>query len=156
MDRFGSLYENSPWIAEQVFEEGSATAQGLEELHNNFRCVVLSADLEQQFELLNAHPELACSQAEQSMLSAESSEEQSGAGLDQCTEEEFFEFSELNQAYRELFGFPFILAVKGYERQEILEIFHERLGNDPESEFAEALRQVVWIGRFRLEALFDE
>ena len=156
MDRFGSLYEHSPWISEQVFEAGNATALGIDELHHNFRCVVLSADLEQQFELLNSHPELACSQVEQTMLTTESRDEQSSAGLDQCSEEEFLEFSELNQAYREQFGFPFIVAVRGYDRQEILEIFRERLGNDPESEFTEALRQVCQIGRFRLEDLFDE
>ena len=156
MNRFGSLYEHSPWISEQVFEEGNVSALGIDELHLNFRSVVMSAAMEQQFELLNSHPELACSQDDRTMLTAESRDEQSAAGLDQCTEEEFHEFSELNQAYREKFGYPFIVAVKGCDRQEILEIFRERLGNDPESEFVEALRQVCWIGRFRLEALFDE
>ena len=154
--RLSSLYEYSPWISEQVFESGDAVYLGLEELHDSFRSVVLSAGLEQQLDLLNAHPDLACAREEQSMLTAESQDEQIGAGLDQCTEEEFDEFGELNRIYRETFGFPFILAVKGYTRQEILEVFRDRLGNDPGSEFAEALRQVCRIGRFRLEALFDE
>jgi OHCU decarboxylase len=156
MERYGSLYEHSPWIAEAVFDTLGSDPQSLQDLDQAFRLVVLSAGLEQQFELLNAHPELACALAGPSQLTPASSEEQSSAGLDQCNEAEYAEFADLNRTYRETFGFPFIVAVRGYRRPEILEIFRQRLSNDADSEFSEAIRQVCRIGRLRLEALFYE
>jgi OHCU decarboxylase len=154
MERYGALYEHSPWIAEQVFETLGEGDHSREELEQCFRDTVLSASLEQQLELLNAHPELACARSERLHLTEESSMEQSVAGLDQCTEEEYEAFNRLNRQYRDSFGFPFILAVRGYRREEILQIFRERIGNDPDAELSEAIRQVCRIGQFRLEAVF--
>jgi len=82
--------------------------------------------------------------------------EQSGAGLDQCSPQEFADFQRLNAAYNDRFGFPFIVAVKGMSRRDILDAFEARLGNDPETEFAEALRQIHRIAAFRLADLFED
>ncbi len=161
MARFGGLYEHSPWIAEKVFDLSDGEIRqtgeaGLEVLDRYFHSVVSDANRERQLELLNAHPELACTAVAQVNLTADSKTEQSAAGLDQCTQEEFVEFGQLNCRYRNKFGFPFILAVRGLNRQEILKIFRQRLDQDPEIEFAEAVRQVCRIGRFRLETHFHE
>ncbi len=157
MDRFGSVYEHSPWIAGQVFDsiqnDGRSSGQTLNEMDERFRCVVLAADRVRQLALLNAHPQLACAPRDQEKLTADSQNEQSGAGLDQCTKEEFTAFSHLNRQYRERFGFPFIMAVSGYQRQDILKAFRARVANDKETEFAQAIGQVCRIGHLRLEKL---
>lgn len=159
MDRFGSLYEHSPWIAERVLDAMQNDAQGqkqtLNSLDERFRTVVVAAGRARQLALLNAHPELACAPRDQEKLTADSQSEQSGAGLDQCTAEEFVVFTQLNRQYRDRFGFPFIMAVSGYHRREILTAFRQRLVNDPEAEFARAIEEVCRIGRLRLEKLFE-
>ena len=149
--RFGPVYEHSAWIAEQVFDQGQAATREIENLHKHFCSVIRSAGTDRQLALLNAHPELACAQG---ALTDDSKNEQSGAGLDQCTAEEFREFSALNQDYREKFGFPFIMAVKGCNRRDILESFRARLDNSGYEEFQTAVEQVIRIGRFRIEGIF--
>ena len=156
LNRFDGLFEHSPWVVEQAFNSTvraglawqSLDADGLEPF---FRQAVFSASGQRQLKLLRAHPELACAEADRESLTGHSKSEQSLAGLDQCTAEEFSEFVALNKEYAEKFGFPFILAVKGYQRQEILEKFRIRLRYDLEQEFEEALEQVCRIGRLRLE-----
>jgi len=106
--------------------------------------------------LLRAHPELAAARAEGEDLTAHSHSEQRGAGLDRCRPDEFTEFQRLNAAYRQKFGFPFIVAVKGLDRRQILDRFRSRLQNTPEAEFEEAVAQVIRIGYFRLEQLLPE
>jgi len=101
--------------------------------------------------LLRAHPDLAGKLAKSGELTAESTAEQAGAGIDQCTDEEFSEFTHLNNEYREKFNFPFILAVKGRHRTEILEVFRTRVSNEVAAEFREALNQVHQIAKLRLE-----
>ncbi len=159
-DCFGELYEHSPWIAERAYDlvhndAAPEEVPGLELLNRHFETVVQIASREEQLGLLNAHPELACVAAGQSRLTVDSKSEQFRAGLSQCTGLEFKEFKQLNLAYRTRFGFPFILAVRGYQREEILKIFRHRIENEAEDEFGEALMQVGRIGRFRLEAMFD-
>ena len=83
-------------------------------------------------------------------LTGDSRKEQAKAGLQDCSQEEFTEFHELNRVYNDKFGFPFILAVRDRNREEILEIFRRRLLNEEEDEFAEALQQVYQIGYLRL------
>jgi OHCU decarboxylase len=111
------------------------------------------ASRRRQLALIRAHPDLAGRAAIRAELTAASSAEQAGAGLDQCTRAEFVRFHELNDKYRKQFGFPFILAVKGKSRREILAAFEERLGNSVEAEFEEALTQIARIARFRLDDL---
>lgn len=157
MDLFGGVYEHSPWIAEAVFADGlTGTQDTVAGLHGSLRSAVDDADDDRQLALLRAHPDLAGKLAVAGELTAESSSEQASAQLDQCTAEEFTEFQSLNDRYKETFGFPYILAVRGRNRQEILENFRSRVDNDAETEFAEALKQVHRIALLRIEALFQE
>ncbi len=154
---FGGVYEHSPWIAEAVWRLGlgpgpemSADQDTAEGIHQTFQSVVDSADREAKLALLRAHPDLACNLAISGALTAESTAEQSGADLGNCTPEEFADFTRLNDSYKEKFGFPFILSVRGYQRTEILETFKARIDNVPAAEFEEALSQVHRIALLRL------
>lgn len=149
--RFGAIYEHSPWVAEAVFDttEVGVSAEGLAE---TMQAVVDAASTDVQLELLRAHPDLAGRLA-LAALTAHSQAEQKGAGLDQCTADELAEFQALNARYLERFGFPFIFAVRGYHRTDILQAFRQRVEHDRETEFQTALHQVHRIARLRLEAL---
>ena len=150
--RFGHVFEHSPWVAEGAFDAGLRpdTAEGL---HAAMVAVLRSAPRQRQLDLLNAHPDLAGKLAVSGELTADSGSEQASAGLDRCTPEEFRRFTELNGAYKAKFGFPFIMAVKGSSRAQILEAFERRLRNTPEEEFATALSQVERITLWRLKDL---
>jgi len=155
--RFGAVYERSPWVAEKVFDEYTdASAMGADVLAGQFETVFMNASQEQQLAVLRAHPALACAQAEQKLLTTDSRTEQTGAGLDQCSEREFMLFQEMNAMYFGKNGFPFIIAVKGRNRQEILVAFRERLNNVYATEFQTALTQVCQIGRFRIGDILDD
>ena len=110
-------------------------------------------DRERRLGVLTAHPDLAGKLAAAKRLTAESTAEQAGAGLDQLTDEERAAFTGLNDAYVEKNGFPFIIAVRDHDKAGILKTFKRRLDNDRETEFAEACRQVERIARLRLEAM---
>jgi len=153
--RFGGVYEHSAWIAEAVWDAG-ALPEGVEALAEAMAARVEAAGSEAQLALLRTHPDLAGKLAVRGELTAESTSEQAGAGLDRCSPAEFAEFQRLNGAYTARFGFPFILAVKGYDRAGILEAFRRRAGNDPAAEFRAALDQVPRIARLRLQALSEE
>jgi len=151
---FGGVYEHSPWIAGQAFDKGiTEIHNNPEDLHYAMAEVVEEADKEQQLELLQAHPDLAGRLAVNGNLTAESESEQASADLSHCTAEEFAAFQSLNDQYKEKFSFPFILAVRGYHRTDILEIFKQRVENDVEVEFDEAMTQVHRIALLRLEAM---
>ena len=152
--RFGGVYEHSQWVAEKCFDgKMHLKAVRPSDLAGPMSHLVEAAGLEPQMILLRAHPDLAGKLARSGTLTAESTSEQAGAGLDQCTDAEFTEFTSLNTAYRQKFGFPYILAVKGRHRTEILENFRARLPNDVAVEFREALNQVHQIAKLRLTAL---
>jgi len=148
--RFGGVFEHSPWVAEGAWDAGSIpdTAEGL---HAAMVAVLRAAPREKQLALLNAHPDLAGKLAVSGDLTADSTLEQASAGLDRCSPEEFARFTELNDAYKAHFGFPFIMAVKGRSRTEILEAFERRVHNTPDEEFATALAQVERITWLRLK-----
>jgi len=150
----GGVFEHSPWVAERAFAERPFPSVGA--LHAAMAAVVARAHASEQLALLRAHPELAGKAAIRGELTADSTKEQSGAGLTQCSAEEFATLTDLNRRYNAKFGFPFILAVKGYDRAGILREFERRLERDPSIEFEEALKQVARITRFRLEALLGE
>jgi 2-oxo-4-hydroxy-4-carboxy-5-ureidoimidazoline decarboxylase len=114
---------------------------------------VLDAPEDARLALIRAHPELAGKAAIRGELTADSKNEQSGAGLTQCSQEEFKRLQELNRAYNEKFGFPFIIAVRGLDRGAIIARFAERVGRDRGLELSEALAQSERIARFRLEAM---
>ena len=118
--------------------------------------VVEVAGEERQLTLILAHPDLAGKASRRSELSAASSFEQAGAGLDRLSEEEFAQFHQLNNSYKERFNFPFILAVKGHNERSILAAFETRLNNDQATERQAALLQIYKIARFRLADLISE
>ena len=152
---FGQVFEHSAWIAGRTWDKGLGPRQdSLQGLHEAFGEVIREAGRREQMALLQAHPELAAGEAEGEDLTPHSQDEQRGAGLDRCRPEEFAEFQRLNGTYRDTFGFPFIIAVKGLDRRQILETFRSRLRNTREAEFREALEQVIRIGYFRLKGIF--
>jgi 2-oxo-4-hydroxy-4-carboxy-5-ureidoimidazoline decarboxylase len=150
--RFGPVYEASLWVAEAVWP---AAARGdLDDVHALARAMreaVDAAPRETRLALIRAHPQLAVA----GRMAAASVREQRGAGLDQCSPEELAAFRALNAAYLARFGHPFIIAVAGLSRGEILAAFADRLENDAEAEFATAIAQIHRIAGFRLAALFN-
>ena len=150
----GDVFEHSPWIAEAAWSD--APFSGIDGLHAAMVEVVRRAGPDRQLALIRAHPDLAGKAAVAGGLTEDSRNEQAGAGLDQCSEDEFARFRTLNEGYKEKFGFPFIVAVKGMGRAEILDSFAERLENDQDAEFDRALDEIARIARFRLGELLEE
>ena len=147
---YGGVYEHSPHLAESVWKAvphgGLDTVDGLA---HALKAAVEAAGKPGQLALIRAHPDLA----DRVKMSAESVSEQAGAGLDNCSADELAEFRSLNDAYKARFGFPFIKAVRGFSRGEILSEFRRRAGNDPDTEFATALAEIHKIARLRLSDL---
>lgn len=149
----GEVFEHSPWVAEAAWEQRPFA--DVESLHKAMVAAVDAAGEVRQLKLLRAHPELAGKAAIRGELTADSTREQAGAGLAQCTPQEFARLQELNTRYRDKFGFPFIIAVKGLGRGEIIDEFARRVEHSRASEFEECLRQIAKITRHRLDALFS-
>lgn len=150
--RYGGVYEHSAWVAEQ----GYASARDLSDtdaLAKVLAKVVDATSHEQKLALIRAHPDLAGRAALAGELTGASTEEQAGAGIDQCSAEEFQRFQALNESYKTKFGFPFVMAVRNSNRQEILAGFTTRLDNDLETEFARAINEIHKIARLRLQAM---
>ena len=151
---YGGIFEHSPWIAERAFdlELGPAhdTALGL---HNALCRMFRSASEAERLGVLTAHPDLAGKLAAAKRLTAESTSEQASAGLDALTDAERESFTQLNAAYVEKHGFPFIIAVRDHDKASILAAFERRIANDRDTEFSEACRQVERIAEFRLKDL---
>lgn len=142
----GWIFEESPWVAEQAWERRPFA--GVDELYAAMTSIVAAARPDEQVALLRAHPDLGA----RVRMSRASTSEQAGAGLDRLTDEQFEQLQRLNAAYREKFGYPFLLAVTGRTPHQILDALAHRLRADPREELAEALRQVYRIARIRLEA----
>lgn len=155
--KFGGIFEHSPWVAERAWklERGPAhdTATGL---HSALKRCFRSAGKDEKLALLNAHPDLAGKLAQAKRLTEQSTSEQASAGLDALTDEERATFQKLNATYVEKFGFPFIIAVKGLTKDEILDAFHRRIDHDYDSEFSEACRQVERITLLRLRDILPD
>ena len=149
--RFGAVYEDSPWVADGVWAD-AAVLTTAEAMAKAMAEVVDAAPNEKKLALIRAHPQLAG----RTRMADASVREQTGAGLDQCSPEEFAAFQRLNAAYNDRFGFPFIVAVKGMSRADILAAFETRLANDPDAEFETAIAQIHRIARFRLDDLFKD
>ena len=149
----GGIYEHSPWVAEQAaMQRPFASADALTAAMRN---AVDTAGIDLQLKLVRANPELAGKAAVRGELTAESTREQSGAGLNQCTPEEFARLQALNAQYNEKFGFPFILAVRGYYRHGIIDNFSKRVENDRDTELRTSLEQIHRIAGFRLNDLIS-
>jgi OHCU decarboxylase len=145
----GWVFEHSPWVAERAFT--ARPFANLDALHSAMTGQVEQASSSECLALLQAHPDLGT----RARVSEASTAEQSGAGLDSLTPAEFEQLLRLNESYRARFGFPFLLAVKGSTKHDILRALQARMENSPEGEFREALRQVYRIARFRLEGLIE-
>ena len=149
----GGVFELAPWIAERTWAMrpfASVTA-----LHRAMCEVVDRATADEQRALIAGHPDLAGKAARAGAMTASSVAEQASAGLDRLSDEEFVRFDRLNRAYRERFGFPFVIAVRRHDKTSILAAFERRLGHRIEEEIAEALAQIFEITRLRLETLIS-
>ena len=144
---FGNVFEKSKWVSEKVFDK--KPFENLESFVSEIIGIYENSDNKTILEILNLHPELAV----EKKLTADSEVEQSKANLKQCTPEEFDEFKKLNIEYKKKFNFPFIIAVKGKNKNEILNYFRERINNSLDAEFLEAKKQVKKIATFRLEEI---
>ena len=147
---FDNIFEKAKWIAEKLYNQKPFS--DFEELSSKILNIFETATKEKQLEILNSHPDLA-DKTKIGSLTTESWEEQSNAGLDQCSEEEFIEFKNLNEKYKKKFGFPFICAVKGKSKMEILSNFRRRISYDIKDEFIEAKKQVKKIASLRLNEI---
>lgn len=142
---FGDVAEHSPWVAGGAMQARPFASR--EAMVEAFAAAVQAAPRERQLGLIRAHPDLAA----RARLTADSAREQARAGLDNLNDAELARFTDLNTRYKSRFGFPFIFAVKGATKHEILASFEARIGNSADEEFALALTQVCRIFRFRIE-----
>lgn len=141
-----ALFEHSPWVEARADAQGSSGDR-----HADLMAVVHAASAEEQVALIRAHPELAGKAAVDRTLTEASAAEQASAGLDRLSEDEFARFHALNTAYRERFGFPFIICVRLTDKAGILAAMDARLGNDRMAEIAAAIAQIGEIVRLRLK-----
>ena len=147
---FGVIFEKTQWIAEKLFE--LKPVKNKDDLINKMIKVYESSSRDEILNILKSHPKLAI----EKKLTKHSNHEQSRANLKNCTQEEFDEFTKLNSEYEKKFGFPFIMAVKGKDKIEILNNFRQRINNNIELEFEESKKQVKKIALFRLDELFTK
>jgi 2-oxo-4-hydroxy-4-carboxy-5-ureidoimidazoline decarboxylase len=140
----GWVFEDSPWVAERAWVRRPFSC--IESLLSTMIAEVEAASEQEQLSLMRAHPDLGA----RVRVGSASAGEQAGAGLDSLTEEEFQRIRALNSAYRAKFGFPFLLAVKGSTKADILRNLEQRMERPPETEYREALAQVFRIAEFRL------
>ena len=150
---FGSVYERSPWVAERAWDE--RPFEGPEDLRRALRRAVQEAPRERQLYLIRAHPDLAGKAAVAGELTPESEREQSSAGLDRLSPEEYERFTDVNFAYREKFGFPMVVYVREHTKDSILAQAEARLANTTEREVETALEEIQKIAASRLEDLIE-
>ncbi len=148
------IFEHSPWIPEATWPQRPFAT--VDELHAALCATLATAEPEARLALIRAHPELAGKLAIRGELTDASLREQSGAGLNLCSPDEFARLTELNAAYSARFGFPFILAVRGHTRHSIIDNMAARIGNDRDVEIATAVAQIERIAGFRLRDLIGD
>lgn len=153
VQKFGGIFENSPWVAEQAWE--SRPFASLDAMHAAMVGVAKTAPAATQLALLQAHPDLAGKEAQAGAMTASSVAEQASAGLSALSKEEMANISALNAAYKKKFGFPFIIAVRMHTKEGIFFEFRRRLHNDTQTEFANDLQNVYVITRLRLNKLLE-
>ena len=147
---FANIFEKTKWIAEKLYNQ--KPFDDFKDLCSKMLGIFETAGKETQLKILEAHPDLA-DKVTVNLLTSNSRSEQSNAGLDQCSEEEFNEFKNLNKSYRQKYGFPFVIAVKGKNKIEILSEFRKRILNSVDEEFNEAIIQVGKIANLRLNEI---
>ena len=146
---FGNVFEKTEWIAQKSYD--SKPYKNFKELFSKMMEIFENTNKENHIKILNTHPDLAVERK----LTDDSKNEQKNASLNQCTNEEFIEFKKLNEEYKKKFGFPFILSVKGNNKEEILNSFRQRITNNINLEFEEAKKQVKKIANFRLSKIIE-
>ena len=146
---FGNIFEKTNWIANRAFN--SKPYRNFNEFISTIIKIYENSSKEDCIKIFNAHPELAV----EKKLTEDSHKEQKGANLNRCNDEEFNEFKDLNYEYKKKFGFPFIIAVKGKNKSEILINFRKRIKNEIDLEFEEAKNQVKKIATFRLKEIIN-
>ena len=144
---FGNVFEKTDWIAEKTY--ALKPFNNFQELFSKMMEIFENSKKENHLEILNAHPDLVV----EKQLTDDSRKEQNNASLNQCSDQEFKEFKKLNEEYKKKFRFPFIIAVKGKNRKEILNNFRQRITNNINLEFEEAKEQVKKIASFRLSEI---
>ncbi|MBO1038700.1 allantoinase PuuE [Brucella pituitosa] len=155
--RYGGIFEHSPWIAERAYDTGlTELADSASGLHTVLARAFRAASDDEKLGVLCAHPDLAGKLAAAKRLTPESTSEQASAGLDALTDDEHKTFTELNDAYTQKFGFPFIIAVKGRNKREILDAFKRRIENSKQTELETASEQVERIALLRLKDILPE
>ena len=147
---FSNIFEKTKWIAEKLYNQ--KPFDSFEDLCSKMLEIFKTTSKENQLKIIRAHPDLA-DKTKISLLNIDSRAEQNSAGLDKCSEKEFKEFKNLNNEYKKKFGFPFILAVGGKNKAEILNKFKKRILNSADDEFKEAISQVCKIANLRLNEL---
>ena len=147
---FGNVFEKTESVAIEVFE--SKPFKNFEDIMFKMLNIYEGYKKDKILEILNAHPELAVAKR----MTSESISEQASAKLNECSNEEYEEFKRLNSEYKKKFNFPFIIAVKGKNKNEILNNFRQRILNNVESEFEEAKNQVKKIASFRLNEIINQ
>jgi 2-oxo-4-hydroxy-4-carboxy-5-ureidoimidazoline decarboxylase len=148
---FGGIFENSPWVAEQAWDKRPFA--DLDAMHAAMVNIVRYAAVPAQLALLQSHPDLAGKEAQAGTMTASSVTEQASAGLDALSKEEMAQIAELNAAYRQKFGFPFIIAVRMHTKEGIFFEFRRRLQNETQTEYAHNLENVYAITRLRLNRM---
>ena len=147
---FGVIFERTEWIAEKLFE--LKPFKDKDDLINKMIKIYETSSKDESLNILRSHPKLAV----EKKLTEHSNQEQSRANLKNCTQEEFDEFTKLNSEYEKKFSFPFIMAIKGKDKIEILNKFRQRINNNIEFEFEESKKQIKKIALFRLDELFTK
>ncbi|GJD73078.1 2-oxo-4-hydroxy-4-carboxy-5-ureidoimidazoline decarboxylase [Methylobacterium goesingense] len=150
----GQTFEHAPWVAERAF--GASPFTDVADLHAAMMRVVRDAAQAERLAFLNGHPELAGPEARARSMTADSVSEQGSAGLDRLSAADLDRFDRLNAAYRTKFGFPFIVAVRGRSRDEILALFEQRLSRDAATEAEATLAEIAAITRMRLDRIVLE
>jgi len=154
VETLGDIFEHSPWVADMIYQDRpfDSTTQ----LHQTMVETVNKSPEMQRMALICNHPELAGKEAAEGTLTDDSRQEQSRAGLDQCSSEELAQLQSLNRAYREKFEFPFVIAVTGLDKTQIIAAIESRLKNSVSVEFETSIAEIGKIGLIRLNALIDE
>ena len=147
---FANIFEKTKWIAERLYNQKPFNS--FDDLCSKMLEIFKTTSKVNQFKIIRAHPDLA-DKVTVNLLTSNSRSEQSNAGLDQCSEEEFNEFKNLNKSYRQKYGFPFVIAVKGKNKIEILSKFRKRILNSVDEEFSEAIIQIGKIANLRLNEI---
>jgi OHCU decarboxylase len=151
VDRYGPLFEHSPWVAEDAWADRPFADK--DELFAALRSAMYAAPEARQLALIRAHPDLAGRAAIEGTLTTSSTREQASAGLDRLTPDEYAQFTHTNTAYRERFGFPFVVCVREHTKESILRVAAERLEHTRDEEVRVALEEIAKIARLRLEDL---